>query len=196
LQVASINVSGHKYGLALPGIGFVLWRTKDYLPKDMVFPITYLGGDEQSVSLNFSRNASQLVGQYYMLLRLGKKGYTEIMTTLLSVKDYLVTQLEASGTFQRVGQAGIPCACLRLTDKPGGRKYTVFDISERMREYGWFVPAYNLVPKADKIAVLRVIVREGFSRDAAERFAQEVGEVVKKLEGEYHADTNSSHPRC
>jgi len=64
-QVKSINVSGHKYGLTYPGIGFVIWRSADELPEDLIFHVNYLGGDMPTFTLNFSRPGNQIIGQYY-----------------------------------------------------------------------------------------------------------------------------------
>ncbi|KAF9981220.1 hypothetical protein BGZ65_004191, partial [Modicella reniformis] len=78
-RVKSINASGHKYGLAYPGIGWVLWRSEEYLPKELVFTLTYLGAEEQTYTLNFSRPACFVIAQYYNFVRLGKEGYTSII---------------------------------------------------------------------------------------------------------------------
>lgn len=78
-KVVSINVSGHKYGLVYPGVGWVVWRDPEYLPKELIFNINYLGADQASFTLNFSRGASQIIGQYYQMIRLGKHGYRSIM---------------------------------------------------------------------------------------------------------------------
>lgn len=74
--VKSINVSGHKYGLVYPGIGWVVWRHHEDLPEDLVFRVNYLGGDMPTFTLNFSRPGNQVIGQYYNFLRLGRAGYT------------------------------------------------------------------------------------------------------------------------
>ena len=84
-QVKSINVSGHKYGLTYPGIGFVVWRSKEELPEDLVFHVNYLGGDMPTFTLNFSRPGNQIVGQYYNFVRLGREGYTRIMESLRGI---------------------------------------------------------------------------------------------------------------
>ena len=83
-RVVSINVSGHKYGLTYPGVGFVVWRSNEYLPEDLVFQVNYLGGDMPTFTLNFSRPGNQVVGQYYNFLRLGRDGYTKVMQTLVA----------------------------------------------------------------------------------------------------------------
>ncbi|KAK5003281.1 hypothetical protein LTR60_006875, partial [Cryomyces antarcticus] len=96
-KVVSINVSGHKYGLVYPGVGWVVWRDPEFLPKELIFNINYLGADQASFTLNFSRGASQVIGQYYQLIRLGKHGYRSIMLNLTRVADYLSASLEQLG---------------------------------------------------------------------------------------------------
>lgn len=56
--VKSINVSGHKYGLVYAGIGWVVWRSKEDLPEELIFHINYLGADQPTFTLNFSKGDS------------------------------------------------------------------------------------------------------------------------------------------
>jgi glutamate decarboxylase len=126
-KVVSINVSGHKYGLVYPGVGWVLWRDPKYLPKDLIFNINYLGADQASFTLNFSRGASQIIGQYYQMIRLGKRGYRSIMLNLTRTADYLAANLEALGFIimsERSG-AGLPLVAIRM-DEDLGKQYDEF----------------------------------------------------------------------
>jgi glutamate decarboxylase len=211
--VRSINVSSHKYGLVYPGIGFIVWRTKECLPDEMIFSINYLGGDEKTCGINFSRNACGIIGQYYNFLRLGYQGYRAIMGNLMTVTAYIGKQLtsiaESSGSqlfdsqnqgpvFAQVNtHPGVPVLALRLTNEKG-RDYTVFDVSKRLREHSWIVPAYTLAPKADKIAVLRIVVREGLSLDMAEKLVEDIRSVIVDLETDRKADrrAHDAHPPC
>lgn len=68
-RVVSINVSGHKYGLVYAGVGWVVWRDAEHLPQELVFNINYLGADQSSFTLNFSKGASQVIGQYVSSFR-------------------------------------------------------------------------------------------------------------------------------
>ena len=77
-RVRSINTSGHKYGLVYPGVGWVIFRDAASLPDDLVFHVSYLGGDMIDFSINFSRPGSQVIAQYYNFLRLGRDGYRRI----------------------------------------------------------------------------------------------------------------------
>src|ERR1700737_3118329 len=164
-RVVSINVSGHKYGLTYPGIGFVVWRSAEHLPEELVFRVNYLGGDMPTFTLNFSRPGSQVVGQYYNFLRLGRAGYTQVMHSLRSTARWLGDQLAASKRFELLSDGStIPMVTFKLAGDPG---YTEFDLSHALRAYGWQVPAYTMPADAEHVSVVRVVVREGLSADMA-----------------------------
>jgi len=178
--VKSINVSGHKYGLVFPGVGWVLWRDKEDLPEDLVFHINYLGADQPTLSLNFSRGSSQIIAQYYNLIRLGRTGYTRIIQGLMQTADYLAAAVEGTGHFQLVGQRnGLPLVCFRLS---GEREYDEHDVARTVRGSGWIVPAYTMPPDAEDMTVLRVVVRENFSRDMADMLAEDLTRAVADLD--------------
>jgi glutamate decarboxylase len=165
-RVHSINVSGHKYGLVYPGVGWVLWRESSDLPKELIFEVDYLGGSHANFGLNFSRGASQIVAQYYNFIRLGREGYTEIMTSLAETARWLATEVgQLSGVTVVAGGTDLPVVCLRLGDD---EPFSVFDISDRLRLRGWVVPAYRMAADAESVSVLRIVVREGLSRDMAD----------------------------
>ncbi len=165
-MVKSINVSGHKYGLVYPGIGFVVWRERQDLPEDLIFHVNYLGGDMPTFTLNFSRPGNQIVGQYYNFLRLGRAGYRKVMESLRDLAVHTSGRVAALGPFELVSDGtAIPVFSFRLADSA---PYTVFDLSERLRTDGWQVPAYTMPDAATDVAVMRVVVREGFSYDLAE----------------------------
>jgi glutamate decarboxylase len=179
-NVVSINTSGHKYGLVYPGVGWALWRGKAYLPDELVFHVNYLGGDMPTFTLNFSRPGNQIVGQYYNFLRLGRDGYTRIMRTLCSVATELAAQIGALGPFALLSDgSAIPVFAFRLRD---ASRYSVYDVSERLRIHGWQVPAYTMPRGAEAIAVLRIVVREGFSRDMADLLLADLRTVIAALE--------------
>ncbi len=164
--VKSINVSGHKYGLVYPGIGWVVWRSREDLPEDLVFHVNYLGGDMPTFTLNFSRPGNQVIGQYYNFLRLGRAGYTRIMEAMRDTAVHLAAELQKLGPFELLSRGDtIPVLAFALKDPS---RYTVFDLSRKLREHGWQVPAYTMPPRADDVAVLRIVVREGFSRELAD----------------------------
>jgi len=169
-RVVSINVSGHKYGLVYPGVGWVVWRGAEYLPKELVFNINYLGADQASFTLNFSKGASQVIGQYYQLIRLGKHGYRAIMSNLTRTADYLSDSLEALGfiIMSKKSGEGLPLVAFRLTPTEEGeeeRNYDEFALAHQLRVRGWVVPAYTMAPNTKNLKMLRVVVREDFTRN-------------------------------
>jgi glutamate decarboxylase len=178
-NVVSINASGHKYGLVYPGVGWAVWRSQEHLPEDLVFHVNYLGGDMPTFTLNFSRPGNQVVGQYYNFLRLGRAGYTRIMSSLCTIATELSGQVAGLGPFELLSDGStIPVFAFRLKD---ASRYSVYDVSERLRIRGWQVPAYTMPPDAEDIAVLRIVVREGFSRDMADLLLADLTQVVDGL---------------
>ncbi|KAI3323810.1 glutamate decarboxylase [Xylariaceae sp. AK1471] len=165
-KVVSINVSGHKYGLVYPGVGWVVWRAAEYLPKELVFNINYLGADQSSFTLNFSKGASQVIGQYYQLIRLGKKGYRAIMSNLTRTADYLSEALEALGfvIMSKKSGEGLPLVAFRFKENED-RHYDEFSLAHKLRARGWVVPAYTMAPHTSDLKMLRVVVREDFTKN-------------------------------
>jgi glutamate decarboxylase len=179
-NVRSINTSGHKYGLVYPGVGWAVWRDTSDLPEELLFHDNYLGNDQITFDLNFSKGSSQVIGQYYNFLRLGREGYTRIMEGLLDTARHLASQARAGGHYEVLSSDdALPVVCVTLK---GDRPYTCHDISEKLRLRGWIVPAYTLPPKVDDVSVLRVVVREGFSRDMAENLMADAHAVVAELD--------------
>ncbi len=179
-QVKSINVSGHKYGLTYPGIGFVIWRSEEDLPEDLVFHVNYLGGDMPTFTLNFSRPGNQIVGQYYNFVRLGREGYTRIMESLRDVALHLSAEIAAMGPFEVVSDgSAIPVLAFKVKDPA---RFTVFHISDQLRMGGWQVPAYTMPENATDVAVLRIVVREGFGMDLAEGLLDAISKAVAHLD--------------
>ncbi|CAJ1970889.1 unnamed protein product [Sphenostylis stenocarpa] len=178
--VKSINVSGHKYGLVYAGIGWVIWRTKEDLPEELIFHINYLGADQPTFTLNFSKGSSQVIAQYYQLIRLGYEGYKMVMENCRDNMEVLKEGLEKTERFDIVSkEIGVPLVAFTLKDHS---HFNEFQISDLLRRYGWIVPAYTMPPDAEHVTVLRVVVREDFSRTLAERLVIDVTKVVHELE--------------
>ncbi|KAL3512459.1 hypothetical protein ACH5RR_025176 [Cinchona calisaya] len=178
--VKSINVSGHKYGLVYAGVGWVIWRSKDDLPEELVFHINYLGSDQPTFTLNFSKGSSQIIAQYYQFIRLGFEGYKSIMENCMESAKVLKEGIEKTGLFDIVSKdVGVPLVAFSLKDSSG---YTVFQVAESLRRFGWIVPAYTMPPNAEHIAVLRVVIREDFSHGLAERLVSDIEKVLKELD--------------
>ena len=178
-QVKSINVSGHKYGLTYPGIGFVVWRSAEDLPEDLIFHVNYLGGDMPTFTLNFSRPGNQLIGQYYNFVRLGRDGYTQIMERLRDTAMHLAAKIGQMGPFEVVSD-GSAIPVLAFTVKESS-PFTVFHVSGELRKGGWQVPAYTMPEAATDVAVLRIVVREGFDLDLADSLLAALDAAVQHL---------------
>ncbi|KAI8981104.1 glutamate decarboxylase [Pilobolus umbonatus] len=181
-RVRSINVSGHKYGLTFPGIGWALWRSSEYLPEELVFTVNYLGSNQASFTLNFSKSASNIVGQYYVLIRLGKAGFRSIMTNLVKVADHLSDKIEAMGPFKILSEKsgrGLPLVAFTLKEN---KIYDEFDIAAKLRERGWIVPAYTMAPNCQDLKLIRIVVRESFSQDRCDLLLHDIQRVVNYLE--------------
>ncbi|WP_321422410.1 glutamate decarboxylase [uncultured Methanobacterium sp.] len=178
-QVKSINVSGHKYGLVYPGVGWIIFKDKSDLPEDLIFDINYLGGLMPNYSLNFSKGSSTIIAQYYNLIRLGKKGYKDIMTNMFDNTLYLAGELQNSGKFELINKNIIvPLVAVTLKEAD----FSVFQLSEKLREKGWIVPAYTLPADAEDVAVLRIVVKENFGRDMVEMLLEDLMEAYDVLE--------------
>jgi glutamate decarboxylase len=180
-RVLSINTSGHKYGLVYPGVGWIIWRDADDLPKDLVFDVDYLGGSMPTFALNFSRPGAQVVAQYYNFLRLGFDGYRSIQQACRDTAMWIAAEFTRVGPFELLSQGDqLPVFAVRLRDDVSD--YTVFDISDRLRMRGWLVPAYHMPPDIEDMAVLRVVVRNGFSRDLASMLIADLEREIAYLE--------------
>ncbi|XP_019182443.1 PREDICTED: glutamate decarboxylase [Ipomoea nil] len=178
--VKSINVSGHKYGLVYAGIGWVIWRSKEDLPEELIFHINYLGADQPTFTLNFSKGSSQVIAQYYQLIRLGYEGYKNVMENCQENAMVLKEALEKTGKFNIISKdVGVPLVAFSLKDN---RRHNEFEISDMLRRYGWIVPAYTMPPDAEHVTVLRVVIREDFSRTLAERLVNDIEKVIHDLE--------------
>jgi glutamate decarboxylase len=180
-RVSSINASGHKYGLVYPGVGWIVWRDADALPADLIFWVNYLGDNMPTFALNFSRPGAQVVAQYYNFLRLGFDGYAKVQGYAREVATRLSGQIEELGPFRLLTRGDeLPVFAFTLKDDVQG--YTVFDVSNALRERGWQVPAYTFPANREDLAALRVVVRRGFSHDLADLLLEDIKRQLAKLE--------------
>jgi glutamate decarboxylase len=178
-SVRSINVSNHKFGLVYPGMGTVIFRDASDLPEELVFHINYLGGDMPNYSLNFSRPSSSVILQYFAFLRLGRAGFEQIVNTVLENARALAGKLGAiDGLELLTDGSAFPIVALRASD-PEASDLT--HLSHLLRERGWIVPAYTLPPNAEHITVLRMVIKENFSRDMVDMLAHDIGAAMKTL---------------
>ncbi|MGV9452219.1 glutamate decarboxylase [Streptomyces sp. NPDC003635] len=184
-RVASINTSGHKYGLVYPGVGWALWRDREALPEELVFRVNYLGGDMPTFALNFSRPGAQVVAQYYTFLRLGREGYRAVQQASRDVATHLAERVESLGDFELLTR-GDQLPVFAFTTAPEVKAYDVFDVSRRLREHGWLVPAYTFPPNREDLSVLRVVCRNGFSTDLATLLIEDLERLLPELRRQSH----------
>ena len=168
-RVKSINTSGHKFGLAPLGVGWVVWRDAADLPEDLVFNVNYLGGNMPTFALNFSRPGGQIIAQYYNLLRLGKEGYRRVHTACYETAQYLAEEIGNMGPFEIIyggdPKEGIPALAWKIKDGFDTHGYTLYDLADRLRSRGWQVPAYSLPANCEDLVIQRILVRHGVTKD-------------------------------
>ncbi|HET8955623.1 MAG TPA: glutamate decarboxylase, partial [Solirubrobacterales bacterium] len=188
-QVRSINVSGHKFGLVYPGIGWLVFREKADLAEDLVFYENYLGKTDATFTLNFSTGASMVLAQYYNFVRLGREGYTHVMEAMNSNAKALAQKLEANGNFELIGadKEQLPLVAFKLA---GEHDYDEFDVSWQLSaERGWMLPAYTMPPDAEAVKIMRALVKETLSRAQVDRLADDIREACETL-----AKKGGAHP--
>jgi glutamate decarboxylase len=179
-QVASINASGHKYGLVYPGVGWLVFRERRFLPEDLVFSVNYLGGAQPTFTFNFSRGSAMIQAQLYNFVRLGRAGYAAIVDNMLTNARYLNEELEKTGRFEILNpRLCEPVVTFRLRE---GQSFDAFHLSDRLRMNGWIVPAYTLPPDAEDVTVLRAVVRADMSRDKVDILLNHINEACAYLD--------------
>src|ERR1043165_1165356 len=181
-QVRSINVSGHKFGLVYPGIGWLGFREKSDLAEDLVFYENYLGKTDATFTLNFSTGASMVLAQYYNFVRLGHEGYTHVMEAMNQNAKALAQNLEENGNFELIGadKEQLPLVAFKLK---GEHDYDEFDVSwQRSAEHGWMLPAYTMPPDAQEVKIMRALVKETLSRAQVDRLADDIHQACKVLD--------------
>ncbi len=183
-RVKSISTSGHKFGLAPLGCGWVIWRDPESLPDELVFKVDYLGGQVGTFAINFSRPAGQVIAQYYEFLRLGREGYTKVQTALYQVASFIAGEVGKLGPFDFIcsgdPKQGIPAVCFKIKDG-ANVGYTLYDLSERLRLRGWQVPAFAMSGKASDTVVMRIMCRRGFEIDFAALFIDDLKTALDYL---------------
>ena len=180
-RVSSINVSGHKYGLVYPGVGWIVWRDAASLPEDLIFWVNYLGDNMPTFALNFSRPGSQVVAQYYNFLRLGFEGYASVQRYSRDVATTLSEKIAAVGPFDLLTK-GDELPVFAFTLKAEIDNYSVFDVSNALRERGWLLPAYTFPADREDLAALRVVVKQGFTHDLGDLLIKDIERQLPRLE--------------
>ena len=183
-RVKSINASGHKYGLVYPGVGWVIFREKEDLPEDLVFHVSYLGGDMIDLSINFSRPGNRVLGQYYNFLRLGREGYRRIHQASQNVARKLSHSIGELPAFDLITDGSdIPVFCWTMNPEYAKTaKFSLYDIASKLRERGWLVPAYPMPADRGDLVVQRVVVKEDLSMDTAHMLFNDIKRAVEFFE--------------
>ena len=177
-RVKSINTSGHKYGGVVPGVGWVLWHEQNDLPEELRFNVNYLGGQMPTIGMNFSRPGAQIVAQYFNFIHLGHEGYRQRMWTLEATASYIADSIEAMGPIKLLSHPKGQLPVFAMTLQESVDKWTVFQLSDRLRTRGWQVPAYTMPANCEDISVLRVVIRAGFTRDMADLLLQDIRNAI------------------
>lgn len=182
--VLSISTSGHKYGLVYPGLGWVVWRDKEYLPKEMSFSVNYLGANISQVGLNFSRPAAQILAQYYNFIHLGVEGYKEVHTNSMEIARYchkVIGEMPCFETYSRTLENPLFIWYLKPSYEKKA-KWTLYDLQDKLMQSGWMVPAYSMPKNIENMVVMRIVVRQGMSRDMADMLLEDIRNAVQELE--------------
>jgi glutamate decarboxylase len=180
-QVRSINVSGHKFGLVYPGIGWLVFRESSDLPEDLVFYENYLGKRDATFTLNFSTGASMVLAQYYNFVRFGRDGYRYMMETMQQNTRALAQRIAAIGEFRLIGEGEeqLPLVAFQLAEE---RDYDEFDVASQLAaERGWMVPAYTLPPDADHVTIMRALVKLTLGHTLATTLADDIAQACETL---------------
>lgn len=180
-NVVSINSSGHKYGLVYPGVGWILWKDKKYLPEELIFDVSYLGGDIPTIAINFSRSASQIIAQYYNFLCLGRLGYEEIHQSTRKVAMYLAKEIEALELFNIYNDGNnIPIVCYGLNDEKE-LNWDLYDLADKLLMRGWQVPAYPLPKEMGDTIIQRFVCRADLTLPMAKELIEDMKELINEL---------------
>jgi len=179
--VKSINVSGHKYGLVYPGIGWAIWPSEKLIPAELIFNIKYLGDSQEDFGLNFSRGAAQIIGQYYNFVRYGESGYQGIMNGLMELYYDLKSEVlkiktdRIDSVFKLISHdKGLPLVCVTLTDEALASGLSLEAISHKAKEKGWILPVYPLSDPYEDVIVMRMVIKEGFTLDMAYKLIEDI----------------------
>ena len=192
-HVRSINVSGHKYGLVYPGIGWLIFRETADLNEDLVFYENYLGKTDATFTLNFSTGSAMVLGQYYNLIRYGREGYTYIMENMQKNAAALAEQLEAWAL--RADRAGRGAASAGGVQ--AGRAQELRRVRHRVaagRRARLDGARLHPPARAQHVKVMRALVKETLSREMVDTLAGDIAEACRTLD-EKGAPTSPSASR-
>ena len=182
--VLSISTSGHKYGLVYPGLGCVVWKDKQYLPKEMSFSVNYLGASISQVGLNFSRPAAQILAQYYNFIHLGIEGYKKVHSNSMDIARYCHSAIGKMKCFKNYAAELENPLFIWYMDPEYDKSanWTLYDLQDKLLQRGWMVPAYSMPKDIEDMVVMRIVVRQGMSRDMADMLIADINDSVAELD--------------
>ena len=191
-QMSSINVSGHKFGLVYPGIGWLIFRDRSELPEDLVFYENYLGKVDATFTLNFSTGAAMVLAQYFNFLHFGHDGYLAIMELMKLNADHLADRIGEMPAFDVLRpDVQLPLVAFTVA---GGQSFTAHDVADQLaRIRGWMVPAYALPKNAQDTVMLRILVKQNLGRSLIDQLVKDLHEAVDTLDK--RASGQGSGPR-
>ncbi len=176
----SINASGHKFGLVYPGLGWVVWAKREYLPDELIFTVSYLGGDMPTLAINFSRPGAQVLLQYYNFLRLGREGYRRVQAACRETAQRFAKEIDAMDAFELISDGStMPLVTWTLAE---ARPWDLHHLSAKLRERGWQVPAYPMPADLQDITVMRAVFRNGVSMDLTDLLLTDIRSSMKFLD--------------
>lgn len=178
-KVMSINASGHKYGLVYSSVGWLVVRNKTYIPESVIYKIKYLSGEFEQFSLNFSRDSSSMLAQYYNLLHLGYDGYLQKSVSARNKAQFLVEQLNLLDCFEFIYPATyIPIIVLKIKDDCSLK---IDDIASFIQADGWYTAVAQLSFTKDHAKIMKIVIRDSLSMEMLENLAQCFKLAVEQL---------------
>ncbi|KAI8891483.1 glutamate decarboxylase [Backusella circina FSU 941] len=181
-RVHSINASGHKFGMGIISCGWCIWRSSEYLPRDLIFHDDFSATNNGSATLNFSKPSAFTTSLYYKFLQKGTEQYQKLISRLLDLTEYLSNKLLEAGNLEIISERSRNCIPLVALHLKGKKAYTEFDIAAELRNYGWIIPAYFLPTAPGRISIMRIVVHEDFTVNQADHFTRDINHVIQKLD--------------
>ncbi len=185
-RVRSINTSAHKYGLVYSGLGWIVWRGREYLPESMRFEDRYSGRHDISPDINFTKPANRVLAQYYQFLRLGFNGFRDLQMSCMKVAEHIRSRLGDLGFAPLTRRLENPIVAWSLVPD-SNRKWTLYDLSDAMRGEGWLIPVYALPEQLDDMVIMRIVVKHGMGIDMADLLLHDLKRCSDKLDSRLSA---------
>jgi glutamate decarboxylase len=162
----------------------VLFREPADLPDELIFHVSYLGGDMPTFQINFSRPAGQVIAQYFDFIRFGKAGYTAVHGSSHEIAEYCAQKIGTVDGFEIIHDGspdkGIPAVVWTQAENTE-HGFTLYDLADRLRMRGWQVPAYPFTGDLAHKAFQRILVKRGFTREMADLLLIDIEQAIDFL---------------